>query len=218
MNVANTTHNICLEGADGCLYSAERALTIANESVRYVQCYDVCPSGTFLQTDGKTCGATCASGFYESGADQDACVDGCASPRSLRYPSRGLVRCVGECPAGSFLVSGGVCAREECADGEFYDLASRSCTTKQRCVAAGRYLYAQGSEYRCITASECAERGAKAFATIGACYDVWVSEADFAEEGNVYECRDAGKYNVFTLPRVLCISREKCTENGLYLY
>lgn len=218
VSVRNATQNVCLADVSTCTYILEQALTIDSTSVRYTQCYDACPRGKFLQEDGKTCGNTCASGFYVTGKEQNTCLEDCPAQYSMQYMSGTLIRCVETCPPGIRLVGDNTCAVSECADNEFYDLGSASCMTKQKCTADGKYVYVSDGEHWCLTASECAEKGTKAFATIGACYDVNVSESDFVDEGNVYQCREAGMYNIFMKQRTLCISKEKCMTNGLYIY
>ena len=50
------SHNVCLAGTDACAYHPEQEFTIDKVKVEYVQCYEACPKGKFLQKDGATCG------------------------------------------------------------------------------------------------------------------------------------------------------------------
>ena len=92
---ATHSHNVCLENTDSCKDTATKSFHIDTADVNYTQCLDTCPTGkylngedcvafcptdTFLQEDGKTCGASCAAGFYVVVDQQKTCVTECAEP------------------------------------------------------------------------------------------------------------------------------------------
>ena len=141
----DSTHNACLENTDSCRDTTTKNFHIDNADVEYTQCLDACqtgkylngntcvffcPAGTFVQTDGKTCGASCSTGFYIQGEQHKICTEGCAHPYVKRYrESDTLTLCAKTCPQGTADADNdGFCTKEEHCDADKrYDLEAKTC-------------------------------------------------------------------------------------------
>lgn len=99
----------CVKSADECVFARQESVTINGNQVEYTRCFDSCskyaygqeclyscPPESFLQEDGKTCGAACASGMFKvakvEGESVRVCVayaSGCRSPRTQQVTVEG---------------------------------------------------------------------------------------------------------------------------------